>query len=164
MRLTRRLAVGVLALLALAAQAPPISVKPYDAGSWREIAAANAEKPFIFHVWGLSCGPCLAELPRWGEFVSANPDIKLVLLNWDGRVFNAVRVKEALQKAGLGKADHWAVGDGYEEKLRFEIDPDWLGEMPYTRMIGADGDATAFSGAADFAIVNAWVARQRQSN
>ena len=37
-----------------------------------------------------------------------------------------------LEKAGLGTAENWLFGDGFVERLRFEIDPAWQGEIPRT--------------------------------
>jgi hypothetical protein len=67
----------------------------------------------------------------------------------------------ALHKAGLDAVPSFALGDGFEEKLRFAVDQDWMGELPYTRLIGGDGSATTFSGSADFADLGAWLSKEK---
>jgi hypothetical protein len=47
-----------------------------------------------------------------------------------------------LEKAGLGSAENWIFSDGFVERLRFEIDPAWQGEIPRTLLIARDGTVT----------------------
>ena len=34
-------------------------------GSWQALRQAHDGRPTIMHFWGLTCGPCLVELPEW---------------------------------------------------------------------------------------------------
>src|SRR5260221_557708 len=55
---------ALLLLLALpaAAAAEP---QPFERGSWSALREAHAGRPMVVHLWGLTCAPCLVELPRW---------------------------------------------------------------------------------------------------
>jgi hypothetical protein len=108
------------------------------------------------------CGPCLVELPVWGALVRGRPDLRLVLVNTDRVLAKPERMSATLDKAGLGAFEIWAFADRFEERLRFEVDPDWRGELPRTLLIARDGAVTAFSGAADPATVHRWLDNQVQ--
>ena len=54
-----------------------------------------------------------------------------------------------LEKAGLGSAENWIFDDGFVERLRFEIDPAWQGEIPRTILISRNGDITTIEGSAE---------------
>ena len=44
-----------------------------------------------------------------------------------------------LNETGLGAPENWTFGDGFVERLRYEIDPQWRGEIPRTILITRDG-------------------------
>ena len=66
-----------------------------------------------------------------------------------------------LQKAGLSDAESWLFSDDFVERLRFEVDPQWQGEIPRTLLIARDGTTTTMEGVADFAQLRAWLDAQR---
>ncbi len=147
-------------LLLNAPVAVALDMRPFKSGSWREILSANAGHAVIVHFWGLTCGPCLEELPKWGTFAASHAKEKIIFVNWDQRQEKPARLATALEQSGLVAAENWALAETFEDKLRFEIDPEWRGEMPYTRMISSDGAVTEFSGSADFGEVSTWLATQ----
>lgn len=46
-------------------------------------------------------------------------------------------------------AGNWIFDDLFTERLRFEIDPRWQGEIPRTMLIARDGTTTIVEGVAD---------------
>lgn len=150
-----------LTSLALATSASAQELKPFVKGSFAAIRAAHAGKPLIVHVWALACPPCLAELPEWGRLAAANPQVRFVLIEADQPRANAKpdpRAIERLRTAGLAGIENWAFADRFEDRLRFEIDPDWQGELPRTFLFTRDGTQSAFSGSFDPATLNHWIA------
>jgi hypothetical protein len=146
-------AVGIASLGAAHAGQP----LPFERGSWAKLRAAHAGQPTIVHFWGLTCGPCVVELPQWGKLLVERPDLRLVLLAADPLPQDADQVVGALGRAGLGGAESWNFTDRFYERLRYEIDPTWAGELPRTMMIARDGKTTVLEGVADFAQVRAWL-------
>jgi thiol-disulfide isomerase/thioredoxin len=154
------LVVAVLTTTAASAENQD-GARPFDAASLQQVLDSNKGHPVIVHFWGLTCGNCMAELKDWGEFARTHPEATLVLVNWDRRGAQPAQMASALHKAGLDAVPSFALGDGFEEKLRFAVDQDWMGELPYTRLIGGDGSATTFSGSADFADLGAWLSKEK---
>jgi len=72
-------------------------------------------------------------------------------------------IEAAINDAGLGSAESWAFTDRFYERLRYEIDPAWAGELPRTEMIARDGTVTVLRGVADLAKVRAWLDAQAAS-
>ena len=66
-----------------------------------------------------------------------------------------------LEKAGLGTAENWLFSDGFVERLRFEIDPAWQGEIPRTMLIARDGKVTTIEGSAEIADLEKWLLQQK---
>jgi len=161
MRLVSIFAALLLAvLLPSSASSGDRAERPFDAASLQQLLDAHKGRPVIVHFWGLTCGNCMAELKDWGAFTRAYPDATIVLVNWDQRGARPEQIAPSLKKAGLGAVPSFALGDGFEEKQRFAVDHDWMGELPYTRLIAGDGSATAFSGSANFADLGVWLAKE----
>jgi len=152
------LSLGILLGAALPASAHAGSTRLLDTGSFAQVRTRYAHKPLIVHIWGLTCGPCLEELPRWGEFKKQYPDMNLVLIQADDAPLDAVR--SALEHAALGGVESWSVPSELDEFSRARIDPSWSGEMPRTLLIAADGAVTTVRGVADPARIARWLTLQ----
>ena len=157
-----RLSILIALLMALASLGTAAAGEPlaFERGSWARLREAHAGQPTVIHFWGLTCGPCLVELPHWGALSAKRPDLKLVLVAADPLPQDPERVAATLTKAGLANSESWSFTDRFYERLRYEIDPAWAGELPRTVMIDRDGKATVLAGVADLAQVQAWLDAQ----
>jgi thiol-disulfide isomerase/thioredoxin len=142
---------------AFAANAPRL----FDNANWQTLAISHKGQPLIVHFWGFTCGNCMVELNDWGRFAKEHPGVTIAFVNWDRRGADPSRIAQALAKAGLGRVQSFVLANGFEEKLRFAVDHDWMGELPYTRLIGGDGKATTFSGTADFKKLSQWLESEK---
>ena len=149
------LMLAALALLLLPGLAGAAETQPFVSGSWQALRQAHAGRPMIVHLWSLTCAPCLAELPQWGQLKG----VDLVLVSTDP-VEQAPRLQTTLARAGLAGKESWAFADSFAERLRFEIDRRWRGELPRTLLINADGGVTAFTGTLEAAELAAWLERE----
>lgn len=148
-----------LASFSVAHAAGPL---PFERGSWARLLSLHAERPTVVHFWGLTCAPCLVELPRWGRLAAERPDLRLVLVAADPLPQDAGRIAATLAGAGLADRESWSFADRFYERLRYEIDPGWAGELPRTVLIDRHGTATVLPGVADLGRVRAWLDRQRE--
>jgi thiol-disulfide isomerase/thioredoxin len=149
----------VLLLLLLAHPALAEEPQPFGRGSWQELRQEHAGRPLIVHFWGLTCGPCLVELPRWGEFIGEKPGVDVVMVTADPVVGERKAIAAVLAKAGCGTAESWMFADPFTDRLAYEVDPSWAGELPYTLLVGADGSATAILGEVNFSELRTWIAK-----
>jgi len=69
-----------------------------------------------------------------------------------------------LDKAGLSSAENFIFNDGFVERLRFEIDPAWQGDIPRTMLISRDGIITTIEGSAEISDLEKWSAHQLSRN
>jgi thiol-disulfide isomerase/thioredoxin len=159
----RRLLAGVFFVTFLfsasAAEAPP-QLKPFERGSWQDILRSHAGRPTIVHFWGVTCGPCKIELPLLGTFMKDHPAIDVVTISADLVPDLPGATRSMLEKANLSSAENWIFSDGFVERLRFEIDPAWQGDIPRTMLISRDGAITTIEGSADMRDVEKWSDQQ----
>ena len=137
---------------------------PFERGSWAKLRAAHAGQPTVIHFWGLTCAPCLVEMPQWAALKKARPGMRLVLVAADPVPQDPERLDAALARFGLGATESWSFTDRFYERLRYEIDPAWAGELPRTVMIDRDGKAEILPGVADLSTVKAWLDAQAKAN
>jgi thiol-disulfide isomerase/thioredoxin len=135
-------------------------LEPFGRGSWNQILKAHAGRPLVVHFWGLSCAPCRKEMPRWGEVLAKRPDAPIVMINADLVPNVALDAQKFLDQSGLAGAENFIFEEGFVERLRYEIDPQWQGEIPLTLLIGRDGKRVTIEGAAPASAVLDWLEGQ----
>jgi thiol-disulfide isomerase/thioredoxin len=151
--LAMSLALAAFASLATGATSP--APRPLNEDSFAQIRAHYAGKPLVVHLWGMTCGPCLTELPKWGELRRAHPEMNLVLIQTDQSPTAAAQA--TLKEAGLATAESWMASSELDEYMRASIDPTWIGDMPRTLMVSSTGDVVRMRGVADLAVVRQWL-------
>jgi thiol-disulfide isomerase/thioredoxin len=152
------LALAISSLVGTSAFA--IDFKPYGRGAFAQIAKAHAGRPLIIHFWSVTCPPCIAELPQWTKMTAERKDIDIVFVNVDGDE-DRPRAEARAEKAGLGKANHYGFADDFVEKLYFEADTAWRGELPFTALVAPGGGVTAVTGAIDDPLLTKWLETRR---
>src|ERR1700681_2947526 len=161
----RRLLLTALFLVVFLAPAPgsetPPQLKPFVRGSWQDVLRSHAGRPTLVHFWGVTCGPCKVELPLLGQFMKDHPAIDVVTISADLVPDLPGATRSMLEKAGLGPAENWIFNDGFVERLRFEIDPAWQGDIPRTILISREGAITTIEGSAEIADLEKWSDQQR---
>lgn len=142
--------------LAATAHAAPLAPKAFVQGSMKEVAAAHAGKPFILAFWSLSCVHCKANLEQFGKLLQHKPHLPLVLVSTDTPEEHAA-ILATLEKYGLEKLQTWVFADSFVERLHFEIDRRWRGEIPRTYLYDANHQARTITGKLDEAETERWV-------
>jgi len=135
-----------------------LTLTDYKPGDWQALIASAGKSPLIVHFWGFTCGPCLEELPRWGAFLEKNPALKTIFIEVD-QVPESASLK-ALHDAHLDLADLRVSTAYFDEYMRYEIDPKWMGELPLTLLISPQGEVKRLRGTVDFADLRKWLNTQ----
>jgi thiol-disulfide isomerase/thioredoxin len=148
---------AMAAATAITDPAGAVELRPFVQGSWQELRQAHAGRPTIVHFWGVTCGPCRTEMPEWGRLLRERPDMNLVMIDADLVPNEPDKVIAMLSKTGVSAAEQWVFDDDYEERLRYEVDPQWHGEIPYTILIAPDGSISKVTGVADPSQIRAWL-------
>lgn len=134
-------------------------IKPFVRGSYQKIVSARQGKPFIVNFWSLSCGYCMIELAMLDNLSRKYPRLDLVLVSTDTPE-EEKSVSATLKKFSLDKADAWVFADSYTERLRFEIDRKWQGELPRTYFYGTKNEIRGISGKIEQEEVEQWIKEQ----
>ena len=131
---------------------------PYLAGDWKKFSQQYSNQPVVIHFWGVSCAPCIKELPQWGKFLTKDQGVKSIFIQVDNAsIENMVR---RIKSAKIEKFDNFYLDGNFDEFIYYEVDKDWHGEIPMTIMIGKNGERQRVLGSIDFKDLNRWLAKQ----
>ena len=147
---------ALLLCLSAACAATAQEIKPFVRGSQQQIISAHAGKSFVIAFWSLSCTNCRDDLALFGKLAKKYRNLDLVLVATDTPE-QKQEITSTLQRYRLGRAEFWVFADSFTERLRFEVDPQWYGELPRTYFFDADGRSTAVSGKIEHGQVEQWI-------
>lgn len=132
-------------------------LRPFARGTWQSLLNANKNHRAIVHFWGITCGPCMTELPVWGKLLRDRPNAPLIMIAADLAPQPDDALVAVLARAGLAGVQSWRFGTAFSDRLYFEVDPEWQGELPRTVLLSADGTQDSWLGDTDFARLGAWL-------
>lgn len=145
-----------LAIWFFAPAATAQEIKPFSRGSYQQLVSARQGKPFILNFWSLNCAYCRTELDIFKKLTKKYPRLDLVLVSTDTPA-EAKFISATLAKFSLNKAEAWVFADSNIERLRFEIDKQWYGELPRTYLVSAKNEAKAISGKIEQKDIELWI-------
>jgi len=131
---------------------------PFVHGSMAEIKAGQAEKPMIVSFWSIDCPPCYKELAMWRDLGERFPSMNLVLVSTDA-LDAADEVNQVLKERGVERFPSWQFAEDHVQRLRYEIDKRWYGELPRTYFYSPSGKSTAVSGVVEHDKIEQWLAQ-----
>jgi len=139
----------------------PAMLYPYEQGGWKKLLDTWGNKPLVVHFWGVTCGPCLTEMSQWGQLVRGvnRGDGPVVFVQVD-QVSKEITANLA-KKMHIDKAPNYFVRSPFDEFFRFEIDPKWTGEIPYTVTIDRNGLQKSYAGPTEFKSLGAWLKKNK---
>ncbi|MFS8931598.1 TlpA family protein disulfide reductase [Cupriavidus taiwanensis] len=119
-------------------------VAVFESASAARIAASQQGKPFVLVVWSLDCVYCKRNFDALGKLRAQHPGLRVVTLATDSAEASP-QVQKTLERVRLTR-NAWVFGHEPQERLRYAVDPDWMGEMPRTYFYRADGQRQGVSG------------------
>ena len=137
----------VLSLASLIVRAEP---RPFITGSFGQIVSADG--PLIVRFWSIDCSYCLKEMPDLKALMVRHPGWTLALVCTDHPDMG-VEAAKALRRAGLEPDRTWIFADPHVQRLRYDVDPKWYGELPRTYLYRAGRRLVAISGPIEAAAI-----------
>lgn len=147
-----------LALFISGQAANAIEVRNFDSGSLENIRAQAEGKVQIINYWSVDCTACYKELSLWQALSREYPQLKLVLISTDPPSYRD-QVVEVIEDKNISHLEHWQFNHTSAQRLRYEIDPTWYGELPRTYLYQVDGQSMGISGLLDEQVLRQWLAQ-----
>ena len=120
-----------LILLTNTAKAESPSLKPFITGSYQQLLSSNTGKPFMLAIWSITCPSCIKDMIVLNAVHKAHPEINIIMLSTDD-IAETAEAQKILANNQLSDIEQWIYAEENSQKLQFEIDPTWYGELPRT--------------------------------
>lgn len=126
----------------------------FQSGSRQAIEQRHAGKAMIMAFWSLDCTYCADDLAALGEVVRQHPAVRFVIVNTDQG--HAAEAAVFLDRLKLPVHERWQFGQVDVERLRYNIDRHWYGELPRTYFYNQRREVQIVSGKPDAAWLKRW--------
>jgi hypothetical protein len=134
--------------------------RAFGPDSLESIVKQKEGKAFVLMLWSVECASCMKELDAVAASLKTHPDLDIVLVSTD-EATEKEAADTVLAKHGLGKLQSWIFGDVNAQKLRYQIDPSWFGELPRSFFYDRAHQRKAHTGVLGTADLDHWYATNR---
>jgi thiol-disulfide isomerase/thioredoxin len=128
---------------------------PFDMNTRKVIEKRYIDQPLIISFWSIDCPYCIDDLRKLGKALSKNTNVKLITVCVDGKE-SAKKAERILSQANLPKHEKYQYAEVDEDRLRYNIDPAWYGELPRTYFYDATHQVTSLSGKISNSFLDKW--------
>ncbi len=139
----------ILLGFAISVQAETITLKHFTTGSYQQLLKQHQNKPLMLTIWSTTCTSCMEKMPVLQALKNSWQDINIVMLAVDD-LSNKIQVQAVLSEHGLADGDNWILADQNAQRVRYEIDPNWFGELPRTYFLNSEHEREGISGALSY--------------
>lgn len=136
--------------------AEPLPTRSFVSGSISKILASRANQPMMLVLWSVECSPCIRELPVLADLNRKHSNLNLVLIATNGTSFKH-NVEKMLQNHGLENVESWVFAEDNAQRLRYEIDPTWYGDLPRTYFFDKNHQRSSISGTLTSQQIETWL-------
>jgi thiol-disulfide isomerase/thioredoxin len=128
---------------------------PFDMNTRKVIEKRYIDQPLIISFWSIDCPYCIDDLKKLGKALSKNTNVKLITVCVDGKE-SAKKAERILSQANLPKHEQYQYAEVDEDRLRYNIDPTWYGELPRTYFYDEAHQVTPLSGKISNSFLDKW--------
>ena len=128
---------------------------PFEINTRNVIEKKYLNQPLIISFWSIDCPYCIDDLKKLGKALSKNTNVKLITVCVDGKE-SAKKAERVLSQANLPKHEQYQYAEADEDRLRYNIDPAWYGELPRTYFYDTAHQVTPLSGKISNSFLDKW--------
>lgn len=132
---------------------------PFVKGSFSQIQKQRKDTPYIITFWSETCAYCMKELALLGELIKTYNNVEIVSITTDPFLEDET-VNRILSSKNLQHIDKWVFADNYAERLYYDVDKNWRGELPLTYFFDRKNNKVKHMGVIKKAELVEWFAEQ----
>ena len=137
--------------------------QPFSLKTFNALKHKNLGQQWAVILWSVDCPACFKELALVNKLRQEQPDLAIVFINADE---NAVDDEAFAERAkiivdyGMGNLPNLYFSYNQATKSRYQIDPQWYGELPRSYFINRKGFFRGKSGLAKESHLRKWLMTQ----
>jgi len=115
-----------------------LPVNKFVSGSFEQIKQQHRGSPSIVLFWSQDCAYCMKELTFLGKELKNYPHIKLVTVSTD-LFLDDTLVQEQMTSHNIDNVDAWVFSEAIAQKLYYDVEPRWRGQLPFMYLSDSNG-------------------------
>ena len=139
------------------------SIHSFIPGSMEKILSTREGKPFVLVFWSLDCQYCPTELKMLSKLKRQYTDKLDIVLVATDTVDDVPQLISRVKSYGINEVEQWVFANSIPERLRFEVDKGWYGEVPRTHFYDRAHKRVVKTGLVDQKLVENWLAYNNKS-
>jgi thiol-disulfide isomerase/thioredoxin len=141
------------------AQNLPINEQPFTNKTIVDVKQKYSGERWLMVLWSLDCPACFKELKLIENLQQENrtKPLNVIFINVDDSVDVTAERLRILREFGMVAFTHFYFTDGQADRNRYQIDPQWYGELPRSYFVNEKGEFYGKSGLLDEALIKTWL-------
>jgi len=137
----------------------PQNSRTFSKESFIALKQGKLGERWLMVIWSLDCPACFKELKLIQDLQKANPNqtLNVIYLNADDSDEVAFERKQVLAVYEMQKVANFHFADGQADRSRYQIDPNWYGELPRSYFVNEKGEFHGKSGLLDEKLITEWL-------
>ncbi len=152
----KRLSILILVVFSLISCSEPQPTNAFVKGSFGQIQQTYQDKPHLIVFWSQDCAYCMKEFTFLAEVMAQSGNIKLITVATDP-FLSSDSIQMLHQTNNLMDAERWVFSDPISEKLYFDVDKSWRGELPLMFLVNDKNEVTKHMGIMTQAKFVTWI-------
>jgi len=133
----KRLFLLLLFGFSLVSCSEPQPINAFVKGSFEQIQQTHQDKPHLVIFWSQDCAYCMKEFTFLAEALAQAGTVKLITVATDP-FLSADIIHQLHQTNNLMDAEAWVFSEAVIEKLYFDVDKSWRGELPLMYLVNGN--------------------------
>ena len=129
---------------------------PFVKGTFTAMQQEYSGQKIIISFWSETCSACMKEMGYWSTLKSENPELGILMVSTDS-IENKKAIESILADRKLAELPSWAFADDFLERLYYDVDPSWHGELPLTFLVNEQGITEKIMGLVNHEKISTWV-------
>jgi thiol-disulfide isomerase/thioredoxin len=124
---------------------------------FEQIKQKRLGQKWLTLLWSVDCPPCMKELALVQKLQKNQKKLTVLLINTDTEESSDKERVEIIKHFGLTNLESLHFSDGQESQQRYQVDPQWFGELPRSYFINEQGVFHGKSGLIPETLLTQWL-------
>ena len=156
--LTSALLIGAFFMSGLA-QSEPLSKDSVEFNKVRfeQVKQEKLAQKWLVLLWSVDCPPCMKELALVQKLQQKQKNLAVVMINTDTEESSEQERDDIIKHFNLVNLKSFHFTQGQEAQQRYQVDPQWFGELPRSYFIDEQGKFHGKSGLIAEELLTQWL-------
>lgn len=156
--LTSGLLMGAFFMSGLA-QSEPLSKDSVEFNKVRfeQVKQEKLAQKWLVLLWSVDCPPCMKELALVQKLQQKQKNLAVVMINTDTEESSEQERNDIIKHFNLVNLKSFHFTQGQEAQQRYQVDPQWFGELPRSYFIDEQGKFYGKSGLIAEELLTQWL-------